>query len=74
MLDHVKRLNHLDQAGFNVTAAITSLLPMPLVLYTGDDDGRVVSDIPYDGKYALLTMCRLVRVGCHPAFVRYIHS
>ncbi|MCJ1399799.1 hypothetical protein MMC11_003002 [Xylographa trunciseda] len=41
VLDHVKRLNHLDQAGFNVTAAITSLLPMPLVLYTGDDDGRV---------------------------------
>ena len=45
MLDHVKRLNHLDQAGFNVTAAITSLLPMPLVLYTGDDDGRVVSRV-----------------------------
>ncbi|MCJ1473895.1 hypothetical protein MMC13_002550 [Lambiella insularis] len=41
VLNHVKRLNHLDQAGFNVGAAITCLLPMPLVLYTGDDDGRV---------------------------------
>ena len=57
VLDHVKRLNHLDQAGFNVTAAITSLLPMPLVLYTGDDDGRVVSVIPSNQKYTLLTVC-----------------
>ncbi|MCJ1322959.1 hypothetical protein MMC15_008309 [Xylographa vitiligo] len=56
VLDHVKRLNHLDQAGFNVTAAITSLLPMPLVLYTGDDDGRVVSVIPSNQKYTLLTV------------------
>ena len=43
ILDHVKRLNHLDVAGFNVPAAITSILAMPLALYTGDDDGRVVS-------------------------------
>lgn len=42
-LDHVKRLNHMDPAGFNFSAAITYILPMPLMLYTGDEDGRVVS-------------------------------
>ncbi|MCJ1307953.1 hypothetical protein MMC25_001602 [Agyrium rufum] len=41
VLDHVKRLNHMDQAGFNIGAAITAVLPMPNVVYTGDDDGRV---------------------------------
>ncbi|MCJ1251415.1 hypothetical protein MMC30_008648, partial [Trapelia coarctata] len=40
-LDHVKRLNHMDPAGFNFSASITCILPMPLVLYTGDEDGRV---------------------------------
>ena len=43
VLHHVKRLNHLDAAGFNVPSTITSILAMPLALYTGDDDGRVVS-------------------------------
>ena len=44
-LDHVKRLNHMDPAGFNFAAAITCILPMPLVLFTGDEDGRVVSHL-----------------------------
>jgi len=44
-LDHVKRLNHMDPAGFNFSAAITCTLPMPLVLYTGDEDGRVVGHL-----------------------------
>ena len=43
MLDHVKRMDHMDHAGFNVGAAITSVLPMAQKVYTGDDDGRVVS-------------------------------
>lgn len=42
VLEHVKRMDHLDQGGFNVSAAITSILPMAQVVYTGDDDGRVV--------------------------------
>ena len=33
----------MDSAGFNVSAAITAVLPMAQVVYTGDDDGRVVS-------------------------------
>jgi len=44
-LDHVKRLNHMDPAGFNFSAAITCTLPMPLVIYTGDEDGRVVGHL-----------------------------
>ena len=43
VLEHVKSMHHLDQAGFNVGAAITAILPMAQVVYTGDDDGRVVS-------------------------------
>ena len=36
-------MHHMDQAGFNVGASITAILPMAQVVYTGDDDGRVVS-------------------------------
>ena len=42
ILEHVKRMNHMDTAGFNVNAAITCIVPMSQVVYTGDDDGRVV--------------------------------
>ena len=43
VLEHVKRMHHMDQAGFNIGATITAILPMTQVVYTGDDDGRVVS-------------------------------
>ena len=43
VLEHVKSMHHLDQAGFNVGAAVTAILPMAQMVYTGDDDGRVVS-------------------------------
>ncbi len=36
-------MHHLDQAGFNVNAAMTCVLPMAQTVYTGDEDGRVVS-------------------------------
>ena len=42
-LEHVKRMNHLDQAGFNIGAAMTCVLPMAHTVYIGDEDGRVVS-------------------------------
>lgn len=42
-LEHVKSMHHLDQAGFNVGASITRVLPMAHTVYTGDEDGRVVS-------------------------------
>ena len=42
-LEHIKRMNHMDSAGFNIGAAISCILPMPQTVYTGDDDGRVVS-------------------------------
>lgn len=45
-LEHVKRMHHLDQAGFNIGAAMTCVLPMALTVYTGDEDGRVVSYLP----------------------------
>ena len=48
VLDLVKRLDHVDQSserGLNVTSAITCILPMPQTVYTGDEDGRVVSQV-----------------------------
>lgn len=41
-------MNHLDPAGFNVHAAITCILPMAQVVYTSDEDGRVVSALCAD--------------------------
>lgn len=44
-LEMIRVLNHVDasrEGGGNVNAAITCILPLPTVLYTGDDDGRVV--------------------------------
>lgn len=46
VLRHVRRLDHVDarsETGLNTEAAITCITPMPLLVYTGDDDGRVVS-------------------------------
>ncbi|KAI9812298.1 MAG: hypothetical protein M1827_004747 [Pycnora praestabilis] len=45
-LELIKRLNHIDHSreeGQNFSAAVTCILPMPTVVYTGDEDGRVVS-------------------------------
>ena len=42
VIEHVKRLHHMDQAGFDIGASITAILPMEQTVYTGDDDGRVV--------------------------------
>lgn len=48
VLELVKRLDHADQSserGLNVSSAITCILPMPQTVYTGDEDGRVVSPV-----------------------------
>lgn len=42
MLEHVERMHHLDQAGYNIKAPITCVLPLAQRVYTGDEDGRVV--------------------------------
>ena len=42
-LEHIKRMDHLDVTGSNTHAAITAVLPLPQTVYTGDEDGRVVS-------------------------------
>lgn len=45
-LEFLRRLDHVDpksETGANVDAAITCITPMPQVVYTGDEDGRVVS-------------------------------
>ncbi|KAH8198726.1 hypothetical protein TruAng_007090 [Truncatella angustata] len=44
VLELVRRLDHVDtrsETGANVEAAITCICPMPQIVYTGDDDGRV---------------------------------
>lgn len=46
-LELIRQLNHVDSSredGGNVRAGISCVLPMPQVVYTGDEDGRVVSD------------------------------
>ncbi|KAJ2992766.1 hypothetical protein NUW58_g2057 [Xylaria curta] len=44
VLELVRRLDHVDprsETGANTEAAITCITPMPQLVYTGDDDGRV---------------------------------
>ncbi|KAL2017373.1 hypothetical protein VTK56DRAFT_2253 [Thermocarpiscus australiensis] len=44
VLEFVRRLDHVSpksETGANVEAAITCIAPMPQLVYTGDDDGRV---------------------------------
>jgi WD40 repeat protein len=46
ILEFMRRLDHINiksETGGNVEAAITCITPMPQLVYTGDDDGRVVS-------------------------------
>ena len=38
-------MNHLDQAGYNLGGAVTAVLPMAQKVFTGDEDGHVVSAI-----------------------------
>ncbi|KAI1190749.1 beige/BEACH domain-containing protein [Nemania serpens] len=43
-LELVRRLDHIDpgsETGANTEAAVTCITPMPQLVYTGDDDGRV---------------------------------
>ncbi|KAI4150706.1 MAG: hypothetical protein LQ341_001049, partial [Variospora aurantia] len=42
VLEHIKRMHHLDPAGLNVKASITCVLPLAQKVYTGDKDGKVV--------------------------------
>ncbi|KAI4274372.1 MAG: hypothetical protein L6R38_006112 [Xanthoria sp. 2 TBL-2021] len=41
VLEHIKRMHHLDPAGYNIGSAITCILPLAQKVYTGDEDGRV---------------------------------
>ncbi|KAL8804345.1 MAG: hypothetical protein Q9182_002627 [Xanthomendoza sp. 2 TL-2023] len=41
VLEHVKRMHHLDPAGYHLGAAMTCVLPLAQKVYTGDEDGRV---------------------------------
>ncbi|KAL8936236.1 MAG: hypothetical protein Q9211_004282 [Gyalolechia sp. 1 TL-2023] len=41
VLEHIKRMHHLDQAGYNIKASVTCVLPLAQRVYTGDEDGRV---------------------------------
>jgi WD40 repeat protein len=46
MLEFMRRLDHVNlksETGANVDAAITCVAPLAGLVYTGDDDGRVVS-------------------------------
>jgi beige protein homolog 1 len=45
-LELIRQLNHLDNSredGANVSAGISCILAMPQMVYTGDEEGRVVS-------------------------------
>ena len=51
-LDLIKRLDHVDPGLDKTSAAsITCILPMSHTVYTGDEDGKVVS---WDQSFSLL--------------------
>ncbi|KAL8692951.1 MAG: hypothetical protein Q9218_002128 [Villophora microphyllina] len=52
VLEHLKSMHHLDHVGYNIGAAMTCLLPLAQRVYTGDEDGRVVSSTPFDFSIA----------------------
>jgi len=50
ILEFQRRLDHANpksEGGANVDAPITCIMPMPQLVYTGDDDGRVVGPFPF---------------------------
>lgn len=61
-LDLIRQLHHVNtghENGANVSAGISCILPLPQVVYTGDEAGRVVSPCsryacPY--RWGLLTI------------------
>lgn len=53
-LELLRRLDHIDnksETGSNIDAPITCITPMPQMVYTGDEDGRVVSFVPNKHPY-----------------------
>ena len=36
-------MHHLDPTGYNISSSITAVLPLAQMVYTGDEDGKVVS-------------------------------
>jgi beige protein homolog 1 len=57
-LELIRQLNHVNSSredGGNVGAGISCILPMPQVVYTGDEDGRVVSEFQHIPLKSALT-------------------
>lgn len=46
-LDLIRQLHHIDvgREGANVSSGISCILPLPQIVYTGDEAGRVVSSL-----------------------------
>ena len=68
MLKLVKRLNHADpssEEGLNVNSAITCILPMAQTVYTGDEDGRVVSQSQAQAVHVTFSDMVTVSMGLH---------
>lgn len=62
-LELLRRLDHADprsEAGANVEAAITCITPMPQLVYTGDEEGRVVSFFLFLFFFPFLLKCCVV--------------
>lgn len=54
-LELVRQLDHVDsnrEGEVNVASGISYVFPMPQVVYTGDEEGRVVSLINLDPDYS----------------------
>jgi len=67
-LELVKRLDHVDQSserGLNISSAITCILPMPQTVYTGDEDGRVVSQVQHKQCRSYILIAFTVSMGLH---------
>jgi hypothetical protein len=61
-LGFLRRLDHVNpksEVGANIEAAITCVTPLSGLVYTGDDDGRVVSFVPPSPLFLFLLLSPL---------------
>lgn len=67
-------MHHLDPAGYNVSSAISCILPLAQKMYTGDEDGRVVGLSPYLRDRTSIDEKNTVRMALHPATMIQVFS
>ncbi|RJE24669.1 beige BEACH domain-containing protein [Aspergillus sclerotialis] len=81
-LDLIRQLHHTDNTrdnGANISAGISCILPLPTVVYTGDEAGRVLimgsmSGIVFNAAEPMLLRMRFAEFLGLPLYPNYISS